>query len=365
MNYSPYVYSKRAFEIQPENADLVVSPVYQRTDPFKDINEPFIRKIQVNTSNAARDVPKTSPQYIAMFDPSGYFGYDVFLPCNKCEGCQVRKRAIISTKFDNCMKKYPHAYFLTITFSNKEVTRLVNYQNEGNDSFNTMLSKYDVKRILANLRNKLKRRYNLAKNPKFDYLICGEYGPKTLRAHYHIALFLPFELPDLKVKSKDKLTCPMLDSKQYGFYDLEKIKPGSCVSQYITKYMTKSFEAMSVELARKGKPIAKLSLAGEQKTLRFSKDPYMCEDLKFQAPFLIMSRRFGLNDDLRKDIDQGILSYYHKRRYIFEGGKIKDQELYKYYHTKQLEKWRDNLGKVIDGVPSKLVIRPAMVSDPF
>lgn len=363
MNYHQLDYSKRAQELAPNDFDLLISnPTTKR---FAEIDEPFIRKIVVNTSTASVPLDKRSPQYLNMFNPANKFGYDFYAPCGRCVGCQMRKRMIISTKFDNALKAFPNAYFLTITFSNEKVTRLTSYKNNGNSSFNTMLSKYDVKRILSNIRNKLRRAYGLEKNPKIHYILCGEYGPKTLRAHYHIALFLPFELPNLKSKGNDKLSCSIFNSKQYGFYDLERIKQGSNVSQYITKYMTKSFESMSVDLARKGKPIAKLSLKAEQDILRFDKEDYLNEGLTFQAPFILKSRRFGLNDDLRRDIDQGILSYYHKRRYIFEAGKIKDKSLYNYYHAKLIERWNKRFGNYDKPLPSKLLVLSPTHSDPF
>nr|CAI9750577.1 replication initiation protein [uncultured phage] len=301
-----------------------------------------------------------------MFNPANEFGYDFYAPCNHCVGCQQRKRAVLATKFSNALKEYPNAYFLTITFSNQNVTRLPHYKNKGNSSFNTMLSKYDVKRILANIRNKLRRAYKLDKNPKIHYLLCGEYGPKTLRAHYHIALFLPMPLPNLQDKGNDKLTCKLFNSKQYGFYDLERIKPGSSVSNYITKYMTKSFESHSVELSKQGKPISRLSLEAERLTIKLSKENnILSEDLKFQAPFILKSRRFGLNDDLKKDIDQGILSYHYKRKYITEAGKIHNQELYQYYYKHLIENWNKALLNNQDGCPSRLVVKPSLHSDPF
>lgn len=362
MNYHELDYSKRAQQL--EDFDILVSST-PRKNHYEGIDEPFIRKVVVNTSTASFPLDKRSPQYLNMFNPANKFGYDFYAPCGHCTGCQIRKRIIISTKFDNALKSYPNAYFLTITFSNEKVTRLTSYNNKCNSSFNTMLSKYDVKRILANIRNKLRRAYGLEKNPKIHYILCGEYGPKTLRAHYHIALFLPFELPNLKNKGNDKLSCSIFNSKQYGFYDLERIKQGSNVSQYITKYMTKSFESMSVDFARKGKPISKLSLKAELEILRFDKEEYLNEGLTFQAPFILKSRRFGLNDDLRRDIDQGILSYYHKRRYIFEAGKIKDKSLYNYYHAKLIERWNKQLANYNKLLPSKLVVLPPTHSDPF
>lgn len=364
MSYHELDYSKRAQELAPEDFDILVSST-PRKNYYEGIDEPFIRKIVVNTSTASVSLDKRSPQYLNMFNPANKFGYDFYAPCGHCVGCQVRKRMIIATKFDNALKAYPNAYFLTITFSNEKATRLTSYKNKGNSSFNTMLSKYDVKRILANIRNKLRRAYGLDKNPKIHYILCGEYGPKTLRAHYHIALFLPFKLPNLKNKGNDKLGCSIFNSKQYGFYDLERIKQGSNVSQYITKYMSKSFESMSLDLNRKGKPITKLSLKAEQEILRFDKIPELADGLKFQAPFILKSRRFGLNNDLRRDIDQGILSYYHKRRYIFEAGKIKDKSLYNYYHAKLIERWNKQLSNYNKPLPSKLVVLPPTHSDPF
>ncbi len=252
--------------------------------------------------------------------------YDVLSTCGKCEECISAKRYKLSIRFKNEMDKHSYKYFLTITFNDQNILRNPLYPNPfNNSSFNTMLSKYHVKKIIANLRNKLKRRYG--KDFTFSYFLCGEYGPKTLRAHYHIALFMDKPLPIEKKKGiKEKYTCKIFESKQYGFYDLVKIKPNDKVSNYITKYMLKSSNLIG------NKPLEKYSIDKERAYINLFKSldiPILkILEPKFQAPFLLKSRRFGNNAFLERDIEQGILTNHYKRKFIIDLGRIKNIVLY-------------------------------------
>lgn len=68
---------------------------------------------------------------------------------------------------------HAHSVFTTLTYSEEELPE------------NGSLSKRDAQLFLMRLRNELRRK----EGRSFRYYLCGEYGDKTLRPHYHAILF--------------------------------------------------------------------------------------------------------------------------------------------------------------------------------
>ena len=75
--------------------------------------------------------------------------------------------------------------------------------------------------------------YHHHRRVDFGYLLCGEYGPRTHRPHYH-GLLVGLSDEDMQVFKKDweshyGFTC----FKKISYYDVEK------TSRYVSKYITK------------------------------------------------------------------------------------------------------------------------------
>jgi len=132
----------------------------------------------------------------------------ITVPCGKCVNCLSNQRADWTFRLKEELKNAKSAHFLTLTYSDENL-RVYDYHHdkiyeykhvqESNRWLET-LSKKDVqlfiKRLRANQENyiqslHLKHKIPLRalKWPKIRYFIAGEYGPKTIRPHYHAIIF--------------------------------------------------------------------------------------------------------------------------------------------------------------------------------
>lgn len=159
-----------------------------------------------------------------------------FFPCGRCSCCinnkASRNEQLIKDYF-NLTQFTHHAYFLTLTYDNDHVpfvtvgrhTSEERFFIKVSDKFNynpkrsphfVMVQKYpcssgdwskicqrtnkisswrrranvlcrkDLQDFFKQLKNNLKKNNY---ETEFTYFVCGEYGPKNLRPHYHIILF--------------------------------------------------------------------------------------------------------------------------------------------------------------------------------
>lgn len=163
----------------------------------------------------------------------------ILIPCRKCAGCASDKakewslRAIqeCSIHNDNC--------FITLTYDNLSTT-----VQKDPECLRTLRYKH-----FQNFMKRLRKFYN---KDKIGYMVCGEYGHKDGRAHWHAILF-GFDFPDKElVYIKDgyrHFTSPSLvrlwsdynkstgEFSPIGFIDLANVDNDCCnyVSQYVLK----------------------------------------------------------------------------------------------------------------------------------
>lgn len=196
----------------------------------------------------------------------------VYVPCGKCPSCQRLKSRQWIERLNVERKCWRYALFFTLTYSNDCVPRLekkgnflvdLNHEHtaKGKPSpciciddylkgtnvdvqrnFNLIqsnnvryLSVYDVqcfvKRYRKNLKNAIIKNYKDAKENDYQvrYYIIGEYGPTTLRPHYHGLLFFSSE--------KQAACCQSVLSKswQLGITDTSFVAESNAT--YLAKYL--------------------------------------------------------------------------------------------------------------------------------
>lgn len=147
------------------------------------------------------------------------------VPCGNCYLCIKSYQNSWSVRLFYEMKRWSVVSFVTLTYKDSKIPLVVTSDGE---EVNT-LCKRDVQLWLKRLRKNLG-------HPNFKYFCCGEYGPTTKRAHYHIIFFGLSHL-DLVDSLQDWFN-------NFGFYQFQdvdhtNIKSAFNSSMYVSKYATK------------------------------------------------------------------------------------------------------------------------------
>lgn len=164
------------------------------------------------------------------------------IPCGKCLGCRIDKANDWATRCSIEAKHWPTNCFVTLTYDNESLPD------------NRSLCKRDVQLFLKRLRKKhkgvKKRIWKHKEEWPIRYFVCGEYGPKTLRPHYHLGLF-NWKPEDLQFYKKN-----LVGDKLYTSEELNKLwKKGYTITgeltyesaAYIARYvMKKAFKENKV-----------------------------------------------------------------------------------------------------------------------
>lgn len=153
------------------------------------------------------------------------------VPCQKCIICLKNQQNSWVPRIYEEIKAQKKAVFVTLTYNPKKVPTVID-QETGEMVKTLRLS--DVQLVLKRFRERWKRLHNLTTTP-WKYFLCGEYGPKTLRPHYHLIFF---GLSSYEIKSFRADW-----AKEYGIVHCKNVnlthKSIFNVSSYIAKYACK------------------------------------------------------------------------------------------------------------------------------
>lgn len=169
----------------------------------------------------------------SLYLPTSSSSHVVTLPCGKCIGCFADQARDWATRCYHEWKLHETSSFLTLTYEDQNLV----YGSHGPTLFKTHVVKF-----LKRLRHHI---------PPVRYFLCGEYGSKTHRPHYHLLLFGHDFITDDPTTTRRKssintlmfespiLTCDWgLGSALIGDVSLQSI-------QYVTKYLLKQADASS------------------------------------------------------------------------------------------------------------------------
>lgn len=185
----------------------------------------------------------------------------VFAPCRKCISCLNKKTNAWVGRVANECKKHTYSAFITLTYANEHLPlfqpECINANGEMEwlsnrpDDDNILVGNYDfipiqnsdveaipyccrqdvvkfMKRLRSNIHYYLFK-HNIKTNERLRYFFVSEYGPKTLRPHYHAIIW--FDSPELA----NIMQTMLLKSWSYGRTDYQLVN--STAPQYVAKYV--------------------------------------------------------------------------------------------------------------------------------
>lgn len=139
------------------------------------------------------------------------------VPCGKCMACLVKKQRDWTFRIEQEVKYSSSSWFITLTYDEEHVP-------VDEELMVPVVSKRDIQLFMKRFRKEIS-----ILGYSCRYFICAEYGPKTLRPHYHGILFdLPLTF------TKKFLSDLLVRTWQQGFITLAPVTPGRC--RYVAKY---------------------------------------------------------------------------------------------------------------------------------
>lgn len=145
------------------------------------------------------------------------FAKFINVPCGKCAACLSRKRSDWSFRLHHEVKCSSSCYFITLTYDDLHVP----LETCKDNLVHPVVKKSDVQLFLKRLRKSIEPF-------KIRYFLVSEYGPKSLRPHYHMLLFnFPLEL-------KHKFSEYVYNAWSLGFIRFDPVTPARI--HYVTSY---------------------------------------------------------------------------------------------------------------------------------
>lgn len=127
--------------------------------------------------------------------------HSILCSCGKCEECLKQYQNDWMCRIYSEMKSVHIGVFFTLTYDDDSVPCV--YDQETGERY-TCVDKDEVKRFLKNMREDRRKK---GKSTDYKWFLTSEYGPTTLRAHYHCVLTgisLKEVLPYLNRWSREK-----------------------------------------------------------------------------------------------------------------------------------------------------------------
>ncbi len=160
------------------------------------------------------------------------------VPCSKCPPCRTRRTSGWSFRLVQEGKQSFSAMFVTLTYNTEHVP--ISEKGFMN------LSKKDVQNFMKRLRK--------LSNQKLKYYVCGEYGSKGMRPHYHMILFNSDKEMVEKAWSLDKKSIGSIyigDVNEASIgYTLKYISKKGKIPLHINDDRQKEFSLMSKGLGK-------------------------------------------------------------------------------------------------------------------
>jgi len=156
----------------------------------------------------------------------GYYDFKISVPCGKCVGCKLDKARLWSIRCSHEAQMHRDNCVVTLTYDDVHLP------------FGGSLCKDDVRAFMKRLRSFVKRRLKIS---GLRFYLCGEYGERFKRPHFHILLF-GFDFPD-KILVCNRKGVRLFESKildklwGLGFANIGEVNDHSI--SYVSRYVLK------------------------------------------------------------------------------------------------------------------------------
>lgn len=173
-----------------------------------------------------------SPITITIREPNCHGGLRrIQVPCGKCFDCLRHKQNDWTIRILSQFKKFGYGIFFTLTYNNDSVPCVV---DSDSGCLYHSVCKSHIQGWLKRFRSRCYRKHG--KDFRLSYFITSEYGPRTLRPHYHGLIF--------GVDKFDFIEFALNDwQSNYGFTSFNVIpcNLASASARYVSKYCSKGF----------------------------------------------------------------------------------------------------------------------------
>lgn len=163
--------------------------------------------------------------------------------CGQCEACRIDKRRVWAHRIKLEALNHTSSCFLTLTYSDQNLPKEFVHPETGQVFAANSVSPFHHRKFM----DKLRFHYRKKTGQCLRFYMCGEYGEKTQRPHYHYALFGMPTCLDLASRSSVRFqpcSCSVckLYSDAWGlghiFAGDLTIDSANYVAGYVTKKMT-------------------------------------------------------------------------------------------------------------------------------
>lgn len=177
-----------------------------------------------------------NPNYTGPGNPSE--PKELFVPCGRCPVCRTSDASSWRARLQEEMDVSCSAIFITLTYDDSHLPLEKISLSDGLSRYVPTFSKRDIQLFLKRLRETVRKSYL----PMYDtgkairYFIVSEYGPTTLRPHYHGVIFnlcTPFQSRSYAHK---KVTELIRESWNNGNVRVDIVNDNRIA--YVTKYMS-------------------------------------------------------------------------------------------------------------------------------
>lgn len=238
--------------------------------------------------------------------------YDL-VPCGVCPECLKKKQSGYVVRTIEEVKKRGSCCFVTLTYNDENLPKI--------DGVPTLCREH-IKKWKRETRTAYYRKFGKT-FPNYGFLICGEYGPRTNRPHYH-GLLLGLDKPHLDFMEKywqDRFGFTVF--KSVPIVSLDGSDDITKVARYVAKYCVKPAEIVKQNFEVVEKPrIMTSKNYGMPADSKKMQDFYRCGRSTLSTQHLSMQDVVNINSRLSYQYRgfKYALPLYYRKKFFYEKG---------------------------------------------